>query len=331
MESTDTLTTATVDEVYMYTGSGEVPKDVVSVHIHPSVTDIPASTFQNCRELKNVTINEGLVTIGSWAFVGCSELQSISFPSTLFQIGYSAFNGCANLREVVFNEGLKYIGTKSFEYCHSLESINFPSTLLKISNLAFNTCGLRVVELNERIHMIEDHVFAGCTALREVILLDEGVYNMGNMVFTHCPSLESFKLPCLSTRLESILASPDQRDVIMNKINGIQRLEKRDSELLIPARFVGYGVDWKLVRETLDRIINVLDYHEVKEATTSIELAFWKAEVKSKAEEINHNEIDRRGCCIDVPGPVKDTILQYLAFRIYPRGKREKQAFATNT
>lgn len=184
--------------------------------------------------------------------------------------------------------------------------------------------------LNERIQTIEDYAFTCCRNLREVVLLDEGVYHTGNTVFGQCPSLESFKLPSLSSRLEGIMASPDQRETIESKINAIHEVERRNGELLIPARGVGNGANWKVVREIIDKIISVLDYHEVKEATTSIELAFWKAGIQSKAEEIKPNEIDRRGCCIDVPGPVKDTILQYLAYRIYPRGKREKQAFAAN-
>ena len=99
----------------------------------------------------------------------------------------------------------------------------------------------------------------------------------------------------------------------------------RNGELMIPARGVGNGTNWKAVREIIDKIIGVLDYYEVKEATTTIELAFWKAEIQSKtASESNCSELDRRGCCIEVPGPVKDTILQYLAYRIYPCGKREK-------
>ena len=153
---------------------------------------------------------------------------------------------------------------------------------------------------------------------------------MGNAVFDQCPSLQSFKLPCLSSRLESIIEVSNQRETIESKIDAIREVERRNGELLIPARGVEDGANWNAVREIIDKIISVLDYHEVKEATTTIELAFWKAEIQSKASEIKHKKIDRQGCCIDVPGPVKDTILQYLAYRIYPRGKREKRAFTVN-
>ena len=321
-------TTAIADEVYMYTGREKVPKDVISVQIHPSITEIPSWTFEHCKKLKTISFNEGLVKIGEYAFQKCSSLSSICFPSTLIEIDCAAFYYCTNLREVVFNEGIKKIGTKSFEYCHSLESITLPSSITSIGNSAFCSCNsLRVTVLNERIQKLEDFAFFTCEMLREVVLLGEGVYHMGRYVFSPYP-LESFKLPCLSSRLESIIEESNQRKIIMNKINAIREVERSNSELLIPARYYNRA-NWKVVREIIDKIISVLDYYEVKEATTTIELAFWKAGIQCRAEEIKHNDIDRRGCCIDVPGPVKDTILQYLAYRIYPRGKREKQAFAT--
>jgi len=333
MESTGTstrttATTATSDEVYVYTGRGQVPKDVVRAQIHSSVTKIPDGTFEDCKELKKILFNEGLMKIGPSAFQSCLSLQSINFPSTLIEIDCYAFYSCTKLREVVFNEGLKKIGTQSFEHCPSLESIVFPSTLLSVGKWSFGLCrNLRVAVLNERIQIIDDNAFSYCDALREVVLLDEGVHNMGTSVFSHCLSLESFKLPSLSTRLESII-EVSQKKIIMNKINAIQGIEKRDSELLIPPRGVESGANWNAAREIIDTIISILDYHEVKEATTTIELAFWKSEIQSKVAEANCSDVDRQSCCIEVPGPVSDTILQYLACRIYPRGKREKRAFA---
>ena len=50
----------------------------------------------------------------------------------------------------------------------------------------------------------------------------------------------------------------------------------------------------------------------MKEATTLFELALWKEKI-NQAEGI---PINRNACRIEVPGPVKDTILLYL----YPFG-----------
>lgn len=56
-------------------------------------------------------------------------------------------------------------------------------------------------------------------------------------------------------------------------------------------------------------------YYLEREATTLFELALWKAKI-IQAEEANDDDINRDACRIDVPGPVKETILQYLHVRL---------------
>ena len=83
-----------VDEadVFVYTGIGQsVPRDVVSVRFHPSVTEIEEGAFYSCRSLGKVVLNDGLTKIGKRAFSECRSLESITFPSTIVEIGSSAF------------------------------------------------------------------------------------------------------------------------------------------------------------------------------------------------------------------------------------------------
>jgi len=59
----------------------------------------------------------------------------------------------------------------------------------------------------------------------------------------------------------------------------------------------------------LDEIVSLIVYYEMKEATTLFELALWKARIDQTDMS---NPADRTASRIEVPGPVKDTILQYL-------------------
>ena len=69
---------------------------------------------------------------------------------------------------------------------------------------------------------------------------------------------------------------------------------------------------WKRVKEALGRIDRVLTYYELKEATTLFELAIWKSKIdQAEVKHVNKDEYR-----IDIPGPVKNTILQYLNFRV---------------
>ena len=56
-------------DIFVYMGEdSEVPRDVVSVRIHPSVKVIPNGAFRDRKQLKMVNISEGVIEIGQYAF-----------------------------------------------------------------------------------------------------------------------------------------------------------------------------------------------------------------------------------------------------------------------
>ena len=70
------------------------------------------------------------------------------------------------------------------------------------------------------------------------------------------------------------------------------------------------GYNWgALVIPSLNRIIGRIRHYEIKEATTLFELALWKANIDQVDDT---NPANREACRIEVPGPVRVTILQYL-------------------
>ena len=58
------------------------------------------------------------------------------------------------------------------------------------------------------------------------------------------------------------------------------------------------------------QFVNWIKYYELKEATTLFELALWKAMMDQAEKDICVR--DRDACRVEVPGPVKDTIIQFL-------------------
>ena len=89
---------------------------------------------------------------------------------------------------------------------------------------------------------------------------------------------------------------------------------ERGGELSIPAICREIEKPWgtdtvvELDKEKVNKIVGLIAYYEVKEATTMFELALWKARI-DQAGEAN---ISRNAHRVEVPGPVRDTILQYL-------------------
>ncbi|WP_220149513.1 leucine-rich repeat domain-containing protein, partial [Metamycoplasma hominis] len=81
-------------------------KKTTKVIIPGSVKEIGRRAFSNCKNLKEVILNEGLEKIGSGAFRN-TKIESINIPGSVKEIGEDAFYCCTNLEEVILNEGLE--------------------------------------------------------------------------------------------------------------------------------------------------------------------------------------------------------------------------------
>ena len=84
-----------------------------------------------------VTIPEGVQSIGDSVFSCCSSLTSLTLPSSLQSIGDRAFLGCKSLSSLTLPSSLQSIGDSAFGWCSSLTSLTFPSSLQSIGYGAF--------------------------------------------------------------------------------------------------------------------------------------------------------------------------------------------------
>lgn len=93
------------------------------------------NAFQDCPNLTNVTVREGVEALGANAFRGCASLAEVSLPASLTGIGANAFRDCAGLAELTVPAGVTQIGPNAFRGCASLASLNLPASLERmISN-----------------------------------------------------------------------------------------------------------------------------------------------------------------------------------------------------
>ena len=138
------------------------------------------------------------------------------------------------------------------------------------------------------------------------VSLNEGIEKIGVSAFHNCSTRLCFKIPSISRRLEAIIQTCQTE--IEGKINELTGVDMRSGELLVSAEAMQAGANWGTIKASIGRIAPLISYYEMREATTIVELALWKVKI-DQAEE---NLANRDACRIDVPGPVKETILQYL-------------------
>ncbi len=116
--------------------------------------------------IDDVVIEEGVTTIGDYAFVFATiHNEPITLPSTLESIGDCAFKYCTNVwGSLVVPENVKSIGAYAFHGCSWLDSLVLPEGLEYIGEGAFKDCrdmGAPVV-IPSSVIEIGCEAFKGC-------------------------------------------------------------------------------------------------------------------------------------------------------------------------
>ena len=99
------------------------------------------SPWYSCRgAIKRVVIQQGVTSIGNWAFWDCSGLTSVTIPDGVTSIGGDAFSGCTSLTSVAIPSSVTEIGGSAFSGCTGLTSVTIPDSVTSIDGYAFSGC-----------------------------------------------------------------------------------------------------------------------------------------------------------------------------------------------
>ena len=138
----DNLTWAlTSDSTLTINGTGAMPnytsttmpwKDYLTtikkVVVEEGVTSLGNYAFRSCSSLVEATLGESIATIGTYAFSHCTALEKVNIPASVSTIGNFAFYNCNKLQEIIFPEGLATIGQYAFYQCKSLTDVTLLAT-----------------------------------------------------------------------------------------------------------------------------------------------------------------------------------------------------------
>ena len=148
-----------------------------------------------CSEITSIVIEDGVTSIGDYAFPFCTSLTSVTIPDTVTVIGHGAFRDCTSLTSVTIPNSVTSIGIYAFFNCSSLTSVTILGSVNSIGILAFGDCeALTSVTFSGDINNIGDYMFASCTSLTSVIIPDS-VTSIGGGAFQSCTSLTSVTIP----------------------------------------------------------------------------------------------------------------------------------------
>ena len=131
------------------------------------IVGIGEGVFQRCKEIKTMTISNGIRFLNSRVFE-CCDLKRVILPDTLEKIGASAFKDCRHLDSIIIPDSVVEIGESAF-FASGLKIIVLPKYLKRISKDMFFCCrNLSNVKLPEHCETIERNAFRDCRALHEI-------------------------------------------------------------------------------------------------------------------------------------------------------------------
>ena len=253
-------------------GDQRVPSVVRRARIHKSVKIVPNGAFKDRWRLISVEFHDGVEIIEEDAFNWCLSLRGPIKLLGIKIIKEGAFFSCWGLTGVEFGNQLETIERHAFSFCHSIRTITMPH-VRTIGKEAFCNCNqLTDLKLPEALETSDEGVFRDCVSLTRITLpLKENLITYD--VFNGCTELTTVNL--FEGIHETVASLPLERWIneMTGEINRINEVLPNTDYLQTTQVIRGW------VRSVTHQLNHYKAEHQkvLKEATTLLELALWKA------------------------------------------------------
>ena len=188
------------DEIAGYTIRGITSgcfkdKDIRTIQIPDTVTEIESEVFMNCSHLKEINMSSNITSIGENAFYGCTALKKVEIPYSVETVGSYAFAGCTSLKQAIIPYSVTSIGEGVFSGCSSIVSIVYQAQEAQLPNSFCENCiSLSYFDFPEHITEIGESAFKGCKSLQS-ISLPNNVDTIGHGAYKDCIGIKTLYIP----------------------------------------------------------------------------------------------------------------------------------------
>ncbi len=193
----------------------------------PSYSYKQGSVFYGCKNLRNLTIPEGVRSVPEYAFEQCRYLRNVILPATIEKIGRNAFYGCKGMPSLRLNDGIKEIGDSAFYECDGVLSVEIPGTIASIGKNVFGSCrNLQQVNVaGNCLNKINDSAFSDCSKLVSVYLprsvksINDNAFKNDSKLTFYCPYVSYATLYAIRNKIPFISSDTafDDENSIVNR------------------------------------------------------------------------------------------------------------------
>ena len=203
----------TCDGILYFKGTGKMQDLGNQYYGFDPSTLATDSWYFHKTQVNEIVIEEGITSIGSFAFLMFDNLQKITLPSTLISIGASAFWFDTYLQNVTLPSSLKFIEQQAFEGCDGFTEIIIPESVQRIEGSAFSGCrNVTTVILPDEVAYIGHGIFRLDEKITEPIynrhtfaylpehycgtyIIPDGIVNIAGGAMIACKELDSLYIP----------------------------------------------------------------------------------------------------------------------------------------
>lgn len=195
------------------------------LEIQAGTKHISGNAFDNCKEIEEVKLPDGLTEIPSATFFYCEGLKKVNIPQSVTEIGTMAFAGCSNLKSIEIPEGVTTLGDLAFRSCTNLKSVNIPASMKEVVFQPFAgtawyakqsdgavyldgwLLGFKGKELSDKLIIkegtrhIASYALSGWSNLSSVVIPNT-VTSIGARAFLDCSALANINIPSSVTSIE---------------------------------------------------------------------------------------------------------------------------------
>lgn len=188
---------------------------------------ISENAFENCKNIRKITMPESVESVENNAFAGCNNLESVEYTgkrnewfelteSQSFGSGndiilsadivYSGYS-CGDDLAGIFDEKAKLLTVSGYGEMYNysyetipwadlrscLENVEFDGNITKISDYLFADCvKLKEFKIPETVSAISAYMLMGCKI--EEITIDDSISYIGEGAFENCTALEKINV-----------------------------------------------------------------------------------------------------------------------------------------
>ncbi len=197
------------------------PQGKEEITLPNSIISIADYGFKNSRA-KTVTLNDGLESIGAFAFDSTKRLETLVIPNSVTTVGEEMLS-TSGIKNLTIGTGVAYLPSYFLNNCDSLINLTIPGNVKTIGEVAiYENSYLQNVVLEEGVEEISYAGFANNAIVNisfpstlktiadeafirnwniDNVIIPEGVTSIGNSAFYACDDLSKVSLPSTLTSI----------------------------------------------------------------------------------------------------------------------------------